>query len=188
VIETRFARLYKPRWHNTSLKRSQHGLFSLTRKDDCVAFILVLDFYERLLEERGASVDDVAPIRFEMSELFAHAKERLARTARAAAADGDDAASARGASAPSPGAQPDTMDDDGIRRLFRDLVPQLLRCRFLREVPREREDASDGDALGSERMLYECLPGLHAYDVRALDEAVLQSVLLGKPSSEGTEP
>lgn len=141
VVEPQVARVYKPRWHNGALKRSQHDVFTLTRKDDCVAFLLVLDFYERLLEERGA--DGSVALRFEMGELFGHAKERLAG-----------------------------VDDDGVRRLFRELVPQLLRYRFLREV-----EADADHALAPERCVYECLPGLHAYDVRALGEGVLREVL-----------
>jgi hypothetical protein len=155
VVEARLARLYKPRWHNEALKRSQHDAFALTRKDDCVAFLLLLDFHERLLEERGASIDD-EPLRFEMGELFAHAKGRLASIPREEGSEDRLA-----------------LDDDGARRLFRELVPQLLRYRFLREVPREPAD----DAISPDRWLYECLAGLAAYDVRVLDDRVIEDVL-----------
>ncbi len=64
-----------------------------------------------------------------------------------------------------------------MRRLFRDIVPQLLRYRFLREVPRERESE---ELLAPERCVYECLAGLHTYDVRALSDEVLRDLLAGR--------
>lgn len=151
VVDARCARLYKPRWHNGALKPSQHDVFDLTRRDDCIAFLLVLEFHEHLLEERNASIDDPELLKFEFGELFAFARSRFAELPREAA-----------------------LDDDDVRRLLRGLVPTLLRYRFLREVPPSREER---EGLHPDRYLYECLPALHHYDVRVLGRSALAEAL-----------
>ncbi|HEY2404709.1 MAG TPA: DUF2398 family protein [Polyangiaceae bacterium] len=165
VIDNRCARLYKTRWYNRALKPSQHDVFELTRRDECIAFLIVLEFYEHLLDERNVDVDDLEPLRFEFGQLFAFARERLQ--------------SELGDGAP---------DEDGVRRLLRDLVPNLLRYRFLREIPPERDER---DGLDRDRWLYECLPALHHYDVRALGQSALRDAALGRegePHSRDEEP
>jgi hypothetical protein len=156
VVDVRAARLYKTRWHNRALKPSQHDVFDLTRRDDCLAFLLVLEFYEHLLDERNADVDDPEPLRFEFGHLFAFARERLHVELRDAA-----------------------PDDDGVRRLLRDLVPTLLRYRFLREILPERDERA---GLDDDRWLYECLPALHHYDVRVLGKGALERFARAAPS------
>lgn len=150
VVDARSARLYKTRWHNRALKPSQHDVFDLTRRDDCLAFLLVLEFYEHLLEDRNADVDDPEPLCFEFGELFAFARERLAGEL--------------GDAAP---------DDGGVRNLLRRIVPTLLRYRFLREVTPDREERVGLDA---DRYLYECMPALHHYDVRVLSRSIIGEV------------
>lgn len=159
VVDARCARLYKTRWHNRALKPSQHDVFELTRRDDCLAFLLVLEFYEHLLEERNVDVDDPDPLRFEFGELFSFARERLAAEI--------------GAAAP---------DDDGVRALLRRLVPTLLRYRFLREIQPDRDERI---GLDPDRLLYECLPALHHYDVRVLARPLREAAL--GPASEPEE-
>lgn len=145
VLDGRAARLYKPRWYNGALRRSQHDVFDLTRRDECIAFLLVLEFYEHLLDERNASPDDAELPRFEFGELFAFARARLSEVGAA-------------------------VDDDGVRKLLRALMPTLLRFRFLREVAPSKEER---EGLDPDRFLYDCLPALHHYDVRVLGRSAL---------------
>lgn len=156
VVDTRCARLYKPRWHNDALKPSQHDVFDLTKRDDCIAFLIVLEFYEHLLEERNASVDDAEPMRFEFGELFAFARSRYSELSERRREERE-------------------LADDGIRRLLRGLMPTLLRYRFLREIPPAREDRQ---GLDPDRYLYECLPALHHYDVRVLGRTALRDAIV----------
>jgi hypothetical protein len=158
VVDARCARLYKTRWHNRALKPSQHDVFDLTRRDECLAFLLVLEFYERLLDERNVDPDDPEPLRFEFGELFAFARERLREELGG-----------------------DTPDDDGVRKLLRGLMPTLLRYRFVREIPPDREERI---GLERDRYLYECLPALHHYDVRVLGQAALRDVLRAAPDAD----
>jgi hypothetical protein len=141
VVEARCARLYKPRWYNRALRPSQHDVFELTRRDDCVAFLLVLEHYERLLDQTGASVDDPEPPRFYFGELLEFAVGRFAEEL--------------GEAAP---------DEGEVRKILRGLMPGLLRYRFLREIEPPRDVAG----VDPENLIYECLPALHHYDVRKL--------------------
>jgi len=147
VVEERMARLYKTRWHNRALKPSQHDVFDLTRRDDCLSFLLVLEFHEHLLDERNASVDDPEPLLFRFGELFEFSRRRLTEEL--------------GPAAP---------DDDGVRKLLRRLMPVLLRYRFLRELPPE---SGERPAVERDEWLYQCMPALHSYDVRALSPEAL---------------
>ena len=151
VVDERCARVYKTTWHNPALKPSQHDVFDLTRRDDCLGFLLVLEFYEHLLEERNASIDDAEPLRFEFGQLFEFARGRLEQEVGA-----------------------ETCDDDFARRVLRAVMPTLLRYRFVRELepgPGERND------LDADQLIYECMPALHHYDVRALGKSPLASAL-----------
>lgn len=161
VVDSRCARLYKMRWHNRALKPSQHDVFDLTRRDECLAFLLVLEFYEKLLDERNVDPDDPEPLRFEFGELFAFARERLN------AELGDEA-----------------PDDDGVRKALRGLMPTLLRYRFLREIPPDRDER---DGLDHDRFIYECLPALYHYDVRALGRSALRAVVRPGDEPSGDE-
>jgi hypothetical protein len=111
VVESRCARVLKTSWHNPALKPSQHDVFNLTRRDDCVAFLLVLEFYEHLLEEQNLSIDDPDPPRFYFGSLFEFARERFTEELGEA-----------------------TPEDASVRKTLRRVVEILLRYRFLREL------------------------------------------------------
>ena len=151
VVEGPMARLYKSRWVNKALTPSQHDVFDLTRRDECLGFLLVLEFYEHLLDERNASVDDAEPLRFEMGELLAFVGSRL--TEELGAEEGG---------------------EDAARRILRTIFPTLLRFRFLIDIPPPPESRA---SLHPDRHLYECTPALHQYDVRLLADAALGRAL-----------
>lgn len=158
VVDARGARLVKDRWWNPKLTPRQHDVFDLTRRDDCIAFLLVLEFHERLLEQRNVAVDDPEPLCFQFGELFSFALGRFREEL------GDR-----------------SPDEEGVRRILRGLMPTLLRFRFLRELlpPAEERALIDADHL-----IYECLPGLYLYDVRALARPVLSAAYTGAAAVE----
>jgi hypothetical protein len=85
--------------------------------------------------------------RFTMGELLAHGTRRLGELGLA-----------------------ERFDEARLRDAYRDLVPELLRHRLLRET--------DGDEVRT----YEALPGLRVYDRAALDDAAIR-VALGAEAS-----
>jgi hypothetical protein len=156
VVDARGARLLKDRWHNQALKPSQHDVFDLTRRDDCMAFLLVLEFHEHLLDERNASIDDPDPLRFEFGELLEFATNRMAEELADRA-----------------------LSQDDVKRVLRGLMPRLMRFRFLRELPPERDDTVD-----RENLIYQCLPALYLYDFRALGASPLAAALRADPTPD----
>lgn len=161
LVDARTARLYKERWFNPALRPTQHDVFDLTRKLDCLGFLLVLEFYERLLEQHNLASDDSTTPRFLFGELFEFARARLGEELAAAA-----------------------PDDDAIRKTLRGVWPTLVRYRFVREVPRDGADPISSDHREDDQVLYEALPALHHYDVRRLAPGALARTL-GDPSAAG---
>ncbi len=163
-VDARTARLYKERWHNRALRPSQHDVFDLTRRDDCLAFLLLLEFHGRLLEAHNLAGDDAESPRFLFGELFDFARTRMAEEL---------------------GAEPPT--DDEVRRLLRGLWPTLERYRFVRAVARDEDGADAGDDRDEDRVLYEALPALYHYDIRRLGPAALARALgtTHVPSGDG---
>jgi hypothetical protein len=159
-VDATAARLYKPRWHNRALRPTQHDVFDLTRRDDCLAFLLVLEHHEHLLERDNVGADEAALPRFTFGELFAYARDRL----REVVGDG-------------------APDDDAVRRLLHGLMPHLLRYRFLRELAADGEDR-DRVADDPDLRIYESLPALHLYDVRAIAPHALARALAADPAAE----
>jgi hypothetical protein len=162
IVDARTARLYKETWHNRALRPSQRDMFDLTRRDDCLGFLLLLEFHTRLLEQHNLAGDDAESPRFLFGELFAFARSRLVEEL--------------GAQAPG---------DDEVRRVLRGVWPALERYRFVRAVPRDGDAGNDedgdtgndedGDA--GDHVLYEALPALHHYDTRKLAPAALARTL-----------
>ena len=161
VVERQVARLIKPSWCNPALKPTQHDVFDLTRRDDCIAFLLVLEFYEHLLDEQNLSIDDAERPRFFFGSLFEFARERYAEVLGAAVGP----------------------DDAAIKKSLRRLVERLLRFRFLRELAPEPDDV-----VNRENLIYECLPGLACYDIRRLGARALEQFLAtaGAGPQQGT--
>ncbi|MCI0696439.1 DUF2398 family protein [candidate division KSB1 bacterium] len=138
VVDQKCARLYKPEWHNETIKPSQRDLFQPTRRNDCIAFLLVLEFYEHLLEEQNLTIEDPNP-QFYFGELLEFAHRRLQEEL--------------GEKAP---------DMAGTREILRKILPALMRYRFLRD---HRPTLEDGD-IAEDKWIYECLPALYHYDSR----------------------
>ena len=110
------------------------------------AALLVLEFYEHLLEQTNLASDDAESPRFLFGELFAFARDRLREELPAAA-----------------------PDEDTVRKVLRGLWPTLVRFRFVREVERDGADAGDDpEDRDDDQILYEALPALHHYDLRRL--------------------
>ncbi len=164
LVDGRTARVYKERWHNRALRPSQHDVFDLTRRSDCLGFLLLLEFHGRLLESHNLAGDDAESPRFEFGELFGFARTRLVEEL--------------GGDAPA---------DDEVRRTLRGLWPTLERYRFVRALARDQGAGDDAAADDDEdRVLYEALPGLHHYDLRRLGPAALARALGG--DADTSEP
>ena len=137
LMDARCARLYKPKWYNERITAANRDMFNLTRRDDCIAFALLLEFFERELQNQAATTDDADPLRFRYGSLLEFEARRFRELFR------------------------DRMEkygDEAVRRILRDLMPTLLRYRFLEKVPPPPDES-----VADEDTIYECLPALWHY-------------------------
>lgn len=137
VVDQKCARLYKPEWVNQAVRPSQRDVFQFTRRNHCLAFLLVLEFYEHLLEEYNLTVEDPENPRFRFGDLLQFAHRRMQEEL--------------GEKAP---------DMAQARLIFREILPTLLRYRFINEHRPSQED----DEVERDNYIYECLPALYHYD------------------------
>jgi len=150
--DRRVARVVKPREHNAALRPSQRDLFDLTRRDECTAFLLLVEYYEKLLRDLNVSYDDEGSLRFLLADFVQYSLDRFKEEL--------------GDKAPS-----DRVVLDACRALF----PKLIRYRFIEQV--EKEDAARDEQLPGgmkEHVMYEFLPGIHCYrpDVLTFKEVI----------------
>jgi len=140
-VDRRVARLIKPQEYNDALRPNQRDLFDLTRRDECTAFLLLVEFYEKILRDLNASYDDEGSIRFLLADFVQYGIDRFIEEL------GENI-------------HADKIILDAYRRLF----PKLIRYRFI--VQLEKEDASADEILPGgmkEHVMYEFLPGIHCY-------------------------
>ena len=137
IVEFKCARLYKPAWYNEKVTEANRDMFNFTKRDECVAFLLLLEFFERELQEQSVSTDDKENLRFLFGSFLGFAGDRFREVfpARKAYYTGEQ-----------------------VRRIVRSIMPTLLKYRFLREIPRGEDDGEGGDTI------YECLPALWLYE------------------------
>jgi hypothetical protein len=141
-IDRQCARLLKERQYNEALRPSQRALFDLRRRDECLLFALLLEFYEEEGQRQGLSPDDDRLLRFLLADFVAFAIRRFREEL--------------GNAAP-----PEAKIFESVRPLF----DQLERHRFVRLVDRTGVEAGEEMPAGmAEHLLYEFLPGIGCYD------------------------
>jgi len=147
IMDAKCARVYKHRWHNAKITPSRRTVFEFTRRDHCIAFMLLLEFFENQLEEHAMTVDDADNLRFRFGDLLLYTtrrfqelfpKERSAYTA------------------------------ETIRsQVLRSVMPELEKYRFLEKVPPPKDGTFSADDV-----IYEALPALYHYNAHRLSQAV----------------
>jgi hypothetical protein len=142
IADGKCARLYKETWYNKGVTPSQRDLFDFTRRDDCLAFMALLEFFEGKVEEESIGVEDPENLRFRFGDLLFFVRGRFVELFPE---------------------QIEAYSEEGVRRILRGVMPQLERYRFLvRLRPPKDEPVADDDTI------YECLPALWHYSVQRL--------------------
>lgn len=147
LMDSKCARAYKNEWYNTAIAPSARTLFSFTKRDECLAFMIILEFYEHQLEENGMTVEDKENLRFRFGDLLVHAQRRFALCF------------------PDKATQ---YSEEYVRaKILKPILPELERYRFLKRIdPPEDLTASDDD------MIYEALPAIYHYNANALSRLI----------------
>jgi hypothetical protein len=149
VLDAKCARLYKPDWFNPRVTPAKRDMFNFTRRDECIGFMLLLEFFEHRLEEESASVEDAENLRFRFGDLLQYAAGRFREVYPE---------------------QADAYSEEAVRaKVLRPIMPQLEKYRFLERIdPPADEPVSDDDTI------FEALPALWHYNVHRLSRPIAE--------------
>ncbi|MDP8287477.1 MAG: hypothetical protein RAP03_12440 [Candidatus Electryonea clarkiae] len=143
------ARVYKSKWYNSAISESRRFALQLTRRDETLAFMLLLEFFELQLDEQNVSVEEPDNLRFYFGDLLIHVQRRLHEEYS------DNI---------------DNYSEEAVRRILRDLIPKLIQFRLLAEV-KPPED----ETVNAEQMIIEALPALYHYNGSRLSFPVFRT-------------
>lgn len=146
VMDEKCARLYKPKWYNERITPPNRDMFTFTKRDECIAFLMLLEFFERECREQGVTADDRDNLRFRFGDLLEYASRRF----RALLPE-----------------KREDYTDDRVRQIIRDIMPTLLRYRFLQKVR-----PSADDSVSERETIFECLPAMWHYQAAQLAEPI----------------
>lgn len=158
VTDPKCARLYKEVWHNDRITPSNRDMFNFTKRDECLAFMLLLEFFERKLEEDSASVEEPENIRFRFGELLLFERTRFIELFPD---------------------QAESYSEEDVRKIMRPVMPQLEKYRFLVKI-----DPPDDETVEPDDTIYECLPALWHYSVQRISRPIDES----QPPAASPEP
>ena len=147
LVDSKCARVYKSEWHNTAITPANRSLFTFSKRDECIAFMILLEFFEQQLEENGMTVEDKQNLRFYFGDLLDYSQKRFAEIF------------------PERG---DEYSQDKVRdRILKPIMPELEKYRFLTRIePPEDQQTAFGD------LIYEAMPALYHYNGAALSRTI----------------
>ena len=161
VMDAKCARLYKPKWYNEAITPPNRDMFGFTRRDECLGFLLLLEFFEHEAREQGVAADDRDNLRIRFGDWLEYAAARFRELLPE---------------------KREQYTDEKVRQILRGLMPALERYRFLRKVkPSADESVSEAETI------WECLPALWHYQAAQLAEPISVSAESTKAEQEGVE-
>jgi hypothetical protein len=163
VVDLKCARLYKEKWYNGAVTESNRDMFNFTKRDECLAFMMLLEFFEHQLDENDMTVEDRENLRFRFGDCLEFCTRRFVELY-----------------------ENDTQryTPEQVRsRILRQVFPILERYRFVRKVQPE-----PGMRIDEESTIYEALPALYHYNAGYLNRHFndIRSLAAGTPES-GTD-
>ena len=150
-VDTKCARAYKDRWYNDAVSPSQRELFNFTRRDECIAFMLLLEFFEQQIDIQGVTVDERENLRFRYGDLLEHVHHRLHELFE------DESKKAH-------------FTEEYVRaRVLGAIMPRLEKYRFLLKLAPPKE----GEVHRLDT-IYEAMPALYHYNAVRLSRGVFE--------------
>ncbi|WP_419174430.1 DUF2398 family protein [Desulfosediminicola sp.] len=147
LIDSKCARVYKAEWHNTAITPANRSLFSFSKRDDCLAFMILLEFFEQQLEENGMTVEDKQNLRFHFGDLLDYSQKRFVEIF--------------------PDKHEDYSQDKVRDKIWKSVMPELEKHRFLTKIkPPEDLQATTAE------LIFEAMPALYHYNGAALSRTI----------------
>lgn len=160
VVDDKCARVHKEKWHNPAIPESQRDVFGFRRRDECLAFMMLLEFFEHQMDQNSMTVEDRDNLRFRLGDLLAFLTRRFAELYPDLAAE--------------------RYTEERVRKdILRSMMPVLERYRFVRKVPPPKEMSKVAEA----EIIYEALPALYHYNSQRL----YQSIQASEPDTDDAE-
>lgn len=148
LLDSKCARVYKPRWYNDAITEANRDLFGFRRRDECLGFMILLEFFEQQLEENAMTVEDNDELRFRFGDLLVYAHQRLQELF------------------PDPAG--DRYSEEHVRaHVLRPIIPVLIKYRFLSRVP-----PPAGIRPSEVETIFEALPALYHYNAGRLGQSI----------------
>jgi len=146
-MDGKCARVYKPVWYNSEITPSNRDVFQFSKKNEQIAFMLLLEFFERQIERESISVEDQDNLRFRYGDLLHTVAERFRELFPQQKAD---------------------FTEELVRaKILRPMMPQLEKYRFLKRIKPPKEEL-----VTQEDTIYEALPALYHYNVTRLSRPI----------------
>lgn len=146
-MDTKCARVYKAEWYNREIRQRHRSLFQFTKRDDCLAFMVLLEFFEQQLEENGITVEDKENLRFHFGDLLEYSHKRFQDIF--------------------PEKEQQYSQENLRAKVWKAVMPELEKHRFLRKInPPEDVHASE------QELIYEAMPALYHYNGAALSRII----------------
>ncbi|WP_337747565.1 DUF2398 family protein [Victivallis vadensis] len=142
-IDGKCARLVKNKVYNPELGNTGIVEFKLRGRDEYIAFLLLIEFYEKMLSEQSLSASDRENPTFIFGEYLDYVVSRMTMLF------------------------PERKDIDAEsvkKKILRPLMEKLIDYRFLRALPR------DGERIEQDKTIYEALPACCQYNAGALEK------------------
>ncbi len=139
ILDGKCARVYKDTWFNEVVTPANRLQFRLAKRDECIAFMLLIEYYEKLLEENSMTAEDTGNPHFKFGDLLEHQQRRFMELFEA---------------------EREKYTAEHIRKnILSPLMPRLIKYRFIRELPRPH-----GLEVTRDQYIYEALPALYHYN------------------------
>ncbi|MFZ2655463.1 MAG: DUF2398 family protein [Victivallales bacterium] len=147
IMDGKCARVHKETWFNEAITPTSRLQFHLGRRDECIAFMLLLEFYEKLLDENSMTAEDAANPHFKFGDLLEHQQRRFTELFEKECGK---------------------YTAEHIRKnILSPLMSRLIRYRLVREIPRPH-----GLEITWDEYIYEALPALYHYNAGRLGNPV----------------
>lgn len=159
-MDGKCARIYKTEWHNSAITPANRALFQFTKRDECLAFMMLLEFFEQQLEENGYTVEDKDNLRFLFGDLLEFSQNRFVEIFPE---------------------RSEEYSQDKIRdKIWKQVMPELEKNRFVTRIkPPEDLQANRFE------LIYEAMPALYHYNAHALSRTIPE--ISEQPADEGKQ-
>jgi len=155
ILDAKCARLHKPQWYNRAITPKNRALFSFSKRDECLAFMILLEFFEQQLEENGMTVEDKDNLRFHFADLLDYSCRRFQELFPE---------------------QEARYSQEFVRaKILKPVMPELEKHRFLTRLkpPEDLQEAVQDP-------IYEAMPALYHYNGAALARMIPELLAEGE--------